>query len=57
LPLWLVGASIDMWIEVTRAGDSVADETPFLRIDVAVPAAIVLLVWRTLAHERLVSRH
>jgi hypothetical protein len=28
LPLWFVGAAINIWIGVTRAGYSVADEAP-----------------------------
>ncbi len=49
LPLWFIGAAVNMWIGVTRAGYSVADEAPIFLIVFAVPAAIALLVWRKLA--------
>jgi hypothetical protein len=48
IPLWLVGAGIKMWIGVTRAGYSVAEEAPIFLLVFAVPAAVALLVlWRT----------
>jgi hypothetical protein len=47
LPLWLVGAGINMWVGVSKAGYSVADEAPVFAIVFAIPAAIALLVcWR-----------
>ncbi len=47
IPLWLVGAGINMWIGVTRAGYSVAEEAPIFLLVFAVPAAMALLVlWR-----------
>jgi hypothetical protein len=47
IPLWLVGAGINMWIGVTRAGYSVAEETPIFLLVFAVPAAVALVVlWR-----------
>ena len=48
LPLWLLGAAINMWIGVTRAGYSVADEAPIFLIVFGVPAAVGLLLWWTL---------
>jgi hypothetical protein len=48
LPLWLVGAAINMYIGVTRAGYSVAAETPIFVIVFAVPAAIALFAWMRL---------
>ena len=48
LPLWLIGAAINMYIGVTRAGYSVADETPIFLIVFAVPAAAALWAWRRL---------
>ena len=45
LPLWLIGAAINMWIGVTRAGYSVADEAPIFLIVFGVPAAVALLLW------------
>lgn len=45
IPLWLLGAAINMWIGVTRAGYSVAEEAPIFAIVFAVPVAIALLLW------------
>jgi len=44
IPLWLVAAGINMWIGVTKAGYSVAEETPTFFLVFAVPAAVALLV-------------
>jgi hypothetical protein len=45
IPLWLVGAGINMWIGVTRAGYSVA---PIFLVVFAVPAVVALLLVRLL---------
>ena len=45
LPLWFVGAGINMWIGVSRAGYSVADEARVFLLVFAVPAAVALLIW------------
>jgi hypothetical protein len=45
VPLWLVGAGINMWFGVTRAGYSVKEEIPFFFIVFLIPSAIALLVW------------
>ncbi|HEV7703237.1 MAG TPA: hypothetical protein VGO46_03050 [Gemmatimonadaceae bacterium] len=45
LPLWLVGAGINMWLGVSKAGYSVADEAPVFLLVFAVPAAIAGAVW------------
>lgn len=45
LPLWFVGAGINMYIGVKRAGYSVADEAPIFLVVFAVPAAIALGLW------------
>lgn len=45
LPLWFIGASINMYIGVKHAGYSVADEAPILLIVFAVPAAVALGLW------------
>lgn len=44
IPLWFVGALINLWIGVSRAGYSVAAETPIFLIVFGVPAAIALLL-------------
>ena len=44
--LWLVGAGINMWIGVARAGYSIADEAPVFLVVFGVPAAVAaLLAW------------
>jgi hypothetical protein len=48
LPVWLVGAGINMYIGVTRAGYSVADEAPIFLVVFAIPAAVALFAWWTL---------
>jgi hypothetical protein len=44
IPLWLIGAGINMWVGVSRAGYSVAEEAPIFVLVFAVPAAVALLV-------------
>jgi len=46
IPLWLVGAAINMWIGVSRAGYSVADEAPVFLMVFGIPAVVPLLVLR-----------
>ena len=43
--LWFVGAGINMWLGVSRAGYSVAEEVPYFLVVFLIPAAIALLVW------------
>jgi hypothetical protein len=45
IPFWLVGAGVNMWIGVSKAGYSVADETPVFLVVFAVPAAVAMLAW------------
>lgn len=44
VPLWLVGAGINMWVGVSRAGYTVAQEFPIFLVVFAVPAVAALLV-------------
>jgi hypothetical protein len=47
IPLWFVGAGINMWFGVKRAGYSVREELPFFFVVFLIPAAAALLViWR-----------
>jgi hypothetical protein len=47
IPLWLVAAAVNMWIGVSKAGYTVADEAPVFFVVFAIPAAVaLLLVWR-----------
>jgi hypothetical protein len=49
LTLWLTVTATNMWIGVSKAGYSVADELPILLLLFAVPAAVAVLVrWRLL---------
>jgi hypothetical protein len=45
LPLWLVGAGINMYMGVKGAGYSIADEAPIFLLVFAVPALAALIVW------------
>jgi thiol:disulfide interchange protein len=45
IPLWLVGAAVNMWIGVTQAGYSVRDEASIFCLIFAVPSAAALGVW------------
>ncbi len=45
IPLWLVAAAYNMWVGVSRAGYSVAEELPIFLVIFAIPAAVAALVW------------
>ncbi|WP_408953127.1 hypothetical protein [Lysobacter sp. Hz 25] len=45
LPLWLIGAAINLWVGVARAGYSVAEELPIFLVVFAGPAVVALLLW------------
>jgi hypothetical protein len=45
VPLWFIGAAINMYIGVKQAGYSVADEAPIFLVVFAVPAVIALGLW------------
>jgi hypothetical protein len=45
IPLWFVGAAINLWVGVTRAGYTVAEEAPVFALVFAVPVATALVVW------------
>jgi hypothetical protein len=44
VPVWLIGAGINMYVGVARAGYSVAEEAPIFLLVFAVPAAVALLL-------------
>jgi hypothetical protein len=47
LPLWLIGAGVNMWFGVAKAGYSVSEELPVFGVIFAVPAAVASVVlWR-----------
>jgi hypothetical protein len=45
IPVWLVAALINMWIGVSRAGYSVAEELPIFLAIFAIPAVAAAFVW------------
>lgn len=45
VPLWFVGAAINLLIGVNSAGYSVADEAPIFLLIFAIPAAVAVLIW------------
>ena len=45
IPVWLAAAGINMWIGVSQAGYSVAEELPILLVIFAPPAAAAAFVW------------
>jgi hypothetical protein len=45
LPLWLIGASINMYIGVKRGGYTPAQELPLFLMVFLVPAIPALLTW------------
>jgi len=47
VPVWLVVASVNMWVGVSHAGYTVRQEAPILLLVFAVPAAVAaVLAWR-----------
>ncbi len=47
VPLWLAITAVNMWIGVSKAGYSVAEELPILFLLFGIPAlAAILLKWR-----------
>lgn len=46
LPIWLVGAGINMWFGVSRAGYTVAQELPIFLVVFGAPVLAALLLWR-----------
>jgi hypothetical protein len=45
IALWLVAALVNMWIGVSRAGYSVAEELPIFLLIFVPPAAVAAYVW------------
>ena len=46
VPIWAIMAVVNMWVGVTRAGYTVAQELPILLLNFALPAALaVAAVW------------
>lgn len=45
IAVWLVVAAGNMWIGVSRAGYSVAEELPIFLVIFAIPAAVAAFAW------------
>jgi hypothetical protein len=45
IPIWLGAALINMWIGVSRAGYSVAEELPIFLLVFAIPAVVAVFIW------------
>lgn len=45
LPLWLVASLVNMWIGVSRAGYSVAEELPILLAIFLIPGIAAAFIW------------
>jgi hypothetical protein len=45
LPLWLIGAGINLYLGVETAGYSVREEMPIFLLVFAIPAVVALLAW------------
>jgi len=45
LPLWLIGAAINLYLGVKTAGYSVREEMPIFLLVFAIPAVVALLAW------------
>lgn len=43
--LWFVGAGINMWLGVSKAGYSVREELPYFFVVFLIPAIVALLIW------------
>jgi hypothetical protein len=45
LPVWLVASLVNMWIGVSRAGYSVAEELPIFLAIFLIPGIAAALIW------------
>ena len=45
IPAWLAVALINMWLGVSRAGYSIAEELPILLLIFAIPVAAAAFIW------------
>ena len=46
VPVWFVAALINLWVGVSQAGYTVAEEAPIFCVVFGVPAIIALIAWR-----------
>lgn len=45
IPVWLIVAGINMWLGVSRAGYTVAEELPIFLFIFILPAALAAFTW------------
>lgn len=45
VPIWFIGAGINLWIGVNKAGYSVREEAPIFLLVFAVPAVVATIFW------------
>ena len=45
IPIWLAVALMNMWLGVSRAGYSVAEELPIFLVIFAIPVAAAAFIW------------
>jgi hypothetical protein len=45
IPVWLAVALLNMWLGVSRAGYSVAEELPIFLVIFAIPSAAAAFIW------------
>lgn len=45
IPVWLVASVANLWIGVSRAGYTVAQEAPILAVVFGVPALVAVVIW------------
>jgi hypothetical protein len=46
VPLWFLGAAVNMYVGVARAGYSIADEAPVFLVVFALPAVVAIVLIR-----------
>jgi hypothetical protein len=46
VPVWLFGSLINMWVGVSQAGYSIAEELPVLGVVFSIPALVAIVLWR-----------
>ena len=50
IPLWLIGAGINMYVGVKSSGYAVSEEAPVFLLVFALPALVAWAVWWKLRH-------
>ncbi|OHX17050.1 hypothetical protein [Chromobacterium sphagni] len=50
IPLWLLGAALNLWVGVSRAGYSTREELPIFLLIFSLPTAIAALLWWKFGH-------